>query len=775
MIAVWQKIKADIVSRPMVSLLIVTTIAASSTLLTLAVATLMNCAMPYDSSFEALNGAHLWLYFDRDRIRARDIKRIEALPEVVASTGVQYSVRTRVVIHGTRVWTSLRVMPTEMPTINALLIQDGRYLTENKKEVLGSSDLRDLHDLAVGDVIGITTTEEKHVELPVIGLAYNPTWDTYRNSQPPYLYLSEQTMRRLFPDDTMWEWSIGLRLADPDSVDEVLAAVEGMLRPHAIVSHTDWHDVREAAIFGAQLNFVFLGAFSGFAILATILVVASSIGSTVLSQFRQIGILKAIGFSRGQILLVYIGQYLLLTVLGCPLGLLAGIALSPLPLRSVAASLSTTFKPPLNPVLFCIVLAAVGMAVLLATLSSARRGARANIIKAIAVGAEPPRRRSFWGAKWASRLGLPVVLNLGINDISVRPGRSFMTGLNLLLGVIGIVFGLALNDTLKNYEQDPSLLGIVYDAIVTRQQYSDSHARRALANTPGISAFYAERLVDVQDTNGHTFQIRAVEGNLDQFPFRISEGRFFEPGTYEALAGQGLLDWLDLEIGDSITLTLEDDDSIPVTWTIVGKYPEPVNAGQMMMVNLPTVTQAHWRAEPDTYYLKLSPEANPDALKAYLEPRRDADLNLTFVGQSLPDTVVYLQLAIVALSAILIGIALINVFNTSLLTVREKLRMIGVLKTVGMTPAQVVTMVNTSTGVLGFLATIVGVPTGLVFTQTVLAALSRGYGFGQVHVTVNVRLVLLLIPLMILVSITGSMLPGRQAARTSIVEVLRYE
>ena len=87
--AILLKIKADLTSRPLISLLIVITIIAASTLLTLALATLMHINGPYDKSFADLNGAHLWLYFKRDRIRARDIEQIETLPGVAASTGVQ--------------------------------------------------------------------------------------------------------------------------------------------------------------------------------------------------------------------------------------------------------------------------------------------------------------------------------------------------------------------------------------------------------------------------------------------------------------------------------------------------------------------------------------------------------------------------------------------------------------------------------------------------------------------------------------------------------------
>lgn len=771
--AILQKIKADIISRPLISTLLIVTIMVASTLLTLALVTLMNISAPYDQSFQELNGAHLWLHFDRDRIRMRDIRRIESLPGVVESTGLMYSVRSRVRLGDKRVWVSLRAMPETMPALNQLLVRQGRYFMPGQKEILASKDLNDLYKLAVGDKVGITLEDGQELFLPVIGLAYNPMWDTYRATQSPYLYLDEKVLlKELFPNKSSWDWSLGLRLADPEAVDEILAQIEPMLRSGAITNHTDWRDVKESAIFAAQLNFIFLGAFSFFAILATVLVVASSISSIVLSQFKQIGMLKAIGFTQHQILALYLGQYLVLSLAGSPLGLLLGIVLAPLPLESVAASLNTPFKPPLNILLVVLVFSIVPGIVILTTMGAAYRGARTNIIKAIATGAEAPRQKLFWGDRLAAQLNLPMTFVLGMDDVFAKPLRSFLTGLNLTLGVVGIVFGLALNQTLGAYRETPSLLGIPYDAVVSREETSDGRTRHLLDKAPGVEAYYSQALVDVKTENGQPFQVRAVAGNLAAFPFKITQGRFFTPYSHEAIAGRGLLDWLDLEIGDEVTLLLDDR---PVTWQIVGQYPESANAGQMMMVSLPTLARFMRDAKPETYHLKLAPNFEVDQLKQYLEPTAGSDLNLMMVEEGLPGSIIYLQVAVFGLAGILIGIALVNVFNTSLLAMQEKLRVIGVLKTVGMTPGQVMVMVNTTAGILGVLAVVIGVPLGLAFAKGLFSVLSELYGFGEVYVSLNFLYIAALLPVMVGISMLGSLIPSRQAAHLSIVRVLRNE
>lgn len=773
--AVWQKIVADLFRRRAVSILIAITILVASALLTLALSTLMNLGGPYDKLFAELNSAHLWLNFKPGLVNSTDIQRIEALPGVTASTGRQYSYVTRLRYDNERLTVSLRVIPMEQPAVHRLLMADGRYLSSSANEVLVERFLVENYKVSVGDTFTVTDSTGKEISLPVVGIAYDPMYDTYRSSQPPYIFVSEEALQKLFPDKEAWDTSLGLRLADPQSVDAVLAEIESMRSTKFIASYTDWRDAKESSIFRAQLAFIFLTAFSLFAIFATVLIVVSVVSSTVLSQIRQIGVLKAIGFTGAQVSFLYIGQYAVLSLLGTALGFTLGLALAPLPLETVTASLGTRFRPPFSPLLMALVFLVVPGVTMLAAALAARRGARANIIRAIAVGAEAPTRKTFWGARLAEKLGAPVSLTLGLNDAFVRPLRSLLTGLNLTLGVIGIVFGLALSHTLQTYRENPALLGVVYDASVSRQQSTDNHAQRVLSQAPGVEAFYGEEQLQVQTRSGNAFTLRAVEGDLSAFPFHISEGCFFQPNTNEAIVGRGLLDWLGLKVGDTLTLTLKNESRHAVTWTIVGVYPEPADAGQRMMVNLSSVSELDRHAAPDMYYLKLVPGADTAKLRAYLEPNKDSDLSLTLVEDAIPSTVVYLQLAVFMLAGILIGIAVVNVFITSLLATQEKLRVVGILKTVGMTPTQVVAMINTAAGILGLLSVLIGVPVGLALTGGMLTALSNVYGFGQVSVSFDWWAGALLLPLILVVSLMGSYIPARWAARLAIVRVLREE
>jgi ABC-type lipoprotein release transport system permease subunit len=375
----------------------------------------------------------------------------------------------------------------------------------------------------------------------------------------------------------------------------------------------------------------------------------------------------------------------------------------------------------------------------------------------------------------AERAGAPMPIVLGINDVFVKPFRSLLTGVNLALGVMGIIFGLALTGTIESYRQTPALLGIVYDATVTRAESSDSRAQRLIAQSPGVEAYYGETLLEVKTLDGQSLKMRAVEGQLDAFPFVILNGRFFQSAGNEALAGKGLMDWLGLKVGDSITLILDEDKGLQATWRIVGEYPEPADAGQRLMVNLSSVSTLVRHADPSTYYLKFAPSASPDEIRAFLAPRRDSDLNFTLMEDAIPSTVIYLQLAIFMLAGVMIGIAIVNILIMSLLSAQEKLRVVGILKTVGMTPFQVIAMFSTTAAFLGLISMLVGVPAGMALTKNLLNLMASSTGFGQISVSLDMLTVLWLIPFTLFISVLGSFLPARWAARMHIVKILRQE
>jgi len=774
MSAILRKIRADLFNRRLAAFLVTLTVLVSTTLLTLTAITLNSMSASFERSFDALNGAHLWLYFDRDLVSRSDVARVEELPGVVASTGLQFSQVTRAEIGPERISVSVRQVDAQQPPVNALLITAGRYLLpDDARGVLVDKRLAEQFHIKPGDTLRISTLSG-YKPLDVVGLAFNPTWDIYRTVQPPYLYTLEKTFQSLFPDRLAWDWSVGLRLSDPNSVKATLAAAQSAMRSKAITDHTDWRNVREAYLFSAQLNALFLTAFGVFALAAAALIMTNSISGAVLAQFRDIGVLKALGFTGAQVVWVYLGQNLVVGAVGGVLGIAVGVILAPLPLATLARALNTTPRPVLDPALLAGVLIAVLAVVLISTAWPARHGARVNTIQAITTGYELPGVRPSQWARLARMACLPMPMVMGAKDAFARRGRATLTLVSLLLGVVSLVFSFAMNEVINAFLREPSLAGVVYDAWVSREGISDSSARRTLAQAPGVAAVVAHTTAKVETADGKEFRVRAEEGDLADLPFKLEAGRLVNTDVEgEAMIGVGLQSWLDLNVGDALRVTVSGKRA-PVEWRIVGVYREPADNGQMAIISLRSLRAVDRTVEPDTYFLRLSPSVNLDALRAYLKSRADDSLGLAVVDTQI-SSLQQFRLTMLALSVALSVIAAISVFNSAVLNMRERMSEVGTLKTLGMTPAQVVTMVLASGGLLGALAAVMGVPLGVVLLQAALNVLGQVYGFGSFELRPD--WIALSLPALIAVGVglLGSAVPARWAARLNVVEVLQYE
>jgi len=776
--AVWVKIQADLLNRRLASALVLLTILASSALLTLTLTTLTNMDAAFERSFDELRGAHLWLFFDRDLTGRSAVRRIEALPGVAASTGLQYSVEARVRSGDQKALTSLRRVEPGTAAVNALRITAGRGFTpqdaeQRREAVVVDKRLAAQWKVQPGDTIWVDTGDEES-PLLVIGLAYNPTWDIYRTQQPPYLYLLDGVFEELFTDEESWDWSLGLRLADPQAVDEALAAAEGIARSGAITAHTDWRDVRDAALFNTQLTTALLMAFGLFALGASAFILTNSISGAVLAQFRDIGVLKALGFSAANITTVYLGQNLALGALGGLLGVAAGAALAPIPLQSLARALDAPPQIVIQPLLLAAAWLAVQAVIFFSTLFPALSGARTNTIQAISSGYELPNTRPSLPARIALWLRLPLPLALGAKNAFARRGRAAMTLLSLALGVISLVFSALLNHVLDGYLQDPSLAGVIYQAQVTRQDLSDRSARRILARAPGVSGVLAHASAQAKTPAGDEFSLHAEEGDFSAFPFRIEEGRIIDPRAHgEVMIGVGLKNWLGLKVGDRLTVTVNERPD-PVTWRIVGVYREPSDNGQMAVVNLRTLQAADPQAEAESYLLRLASGASEARLRAYLKAEAGEDLALSMLNPG-ASSLVQFRAALMALSVVLSFIALLSVVNSAVLTTREMAAEIGIYKTLGMTPAQVTQMVLASGALLGAIAGLVGAPLGLLLARVLLTALGSSLGFGSFDIQPGWASLALPALAAVLVGLAGSVLPARWAANLRVVEVLGYE
>jgi putative ABC transport system permease protein len=228
-------------------------------------------------------------------------------------------------------------------------------------------------------------------------------------------------------------------------------------------------------------------------------------------------------------------------------------------------------------------------------------------------------------------------------------------------------------------------------------------------------------------------------------------------------------------VGNHFSITA-NGHTIPVQ--LVGTEFDFTSRGRVMRLDWSSLTRLDPHATPYHYAVMLRPGVDPLAYGQRLTKALPGMLDISINNTTGNKLVTVLDGIVTLLALVLLSIAVVGVFNTMVLGTRERSHDTAVLKTLGMSPRQIVAMVITGASVLGLLGGILGLPLGIWLQGAVLQLIGNLAGntvpldLGAVFTPAG-----LLLPLAtgILAAIAGAALPALWAARATVVEVLHAE
>jgi putative ABC transport system permease protein len=299
----------------------------------------------------------------------------------------------------------------------------------------------------------------------------------------------------------------------------------------------------------------------------------------------------------------------------------------------------------------------------------------------------------------------------------------------------------------------------------------DAADEAMLRGLPGVAAVTASAyLVQHPAGSTQTFTVQFYRGDAAAAGYEMLTGHWPD-GPGQVVVSERFLRRTGLAVGETLTLE-QQGKRTPVR--IVGKV--LVNSGNVVLSNWATLGLVAPGTPADTYEIKLRPGAD---LTAFLAAVTAGDPGLDALPKDDSDQFVAIIYLTVTLLTLMLGtVAALGVFNTVVLNTAERRRDLGMLKSIGMTPRQVVLMVVTSMAALGALGGLVGLPLGVLAHGLVMPAMARA---AQVAFPARVLHVYHLPELALLalagvgIAALGALLPARSAARLTIAEVLRSE
>jgi putative ABC transport system permease protein len=730
---------------------------------------------PYQLAFDAQKGAHLKVAFD-GRIDPGTIAGTPALIGATSHGGPYRATDIQFQSAGHKYVVTAVGRDNPGGDVGQVRIAAGHW-PSSTTEIALTRSFADLNHISIGDRLKVVSVPQEPV-LTVVAEVVDIDELRADVGGVQHAWVLSPSIAPLTAKDA--SFLMDYRFAsDPTSaqLQAHLDTLRASLPADSVTSSVNYIFVRAVFHVSTQILTGVLVAFSLFALAATAAIVANLVTGIVISSYREIGIMKAVGFTPLQVIGVFVLQILAPAAAACILGIPIGSILSQPLLASNSQALGLAYQPAFSPALDLVALVGALLIVAIAAVIPSLRAGRLKPAVVIANASAPRGNSGRWLRRLASRAGLPRPVVLGLGEAAARPGRSILTLLAIVLGVATVVVALGEARSFNKIYTYEGHIGQV-DVVVTKSPaLADAEAMQLINSQPETMRVVANTTTNI-NVSGIADPVNTLgfRGNSGALGYLISPGHWFT-GPGEVVANRGFVQDAHLNLGDTFTATVHGQ---ALKLRIVGEVFDfsAGPGGHILMLDWSTITAAVPGLTPSVYQVTLKPGSNLDA---YVKRLAAAQPDLLDVQANSTGNTAFLTViagVLFGIAGIVALIAIAGVFNTMLLSTRERVRDTATLKTLGMSPRQVIGMVATSAGSLALVGGLLAVPVGVALYRMLFDQLSSlgGNITPLAFYDVFAPWELIAIPLGgIIVAVVAAATPGRWAARTNVVEVLHAE
>lgn len=522
------------------------------------------------------------------------------------------------------------------------------------------------------------------------------------------------------------------------------------------------------------------------ALLLSTFLLLSTITTLIGEQVPVIGAMKAIGAGTRQIVRSYLTSVLIFGVIGTAIGMTLGAGLGYL-LYSLFAGLFTLNSGPLSISASVIVVSVVvGIGIpLLAALLPIYLGTRITVRQALS--GYGLNSGSGWGHAWAGTIGralamLPETAQLGMRSMFRKRTRALLT--LLALTTSGAAF-LAVQTTTYAFGQTLSGVFDTYHADVFTtftQPVSYSKLEQVLGVVPGIRRSEPLNQELVKTGFGDVILTGAAP-DAQLYNRHLVSGRWFTDGdTNVVLISQDAANKSGLTVGDTVTF---HDATHTASWRIIGVAQDYNGISESGVLLAPGSQVSAFQHLPADYTSAVliqsisSAQADVNALSRRVDDALSAggfqDRVFTISQLKAQNQSVFsiINGLLYGVAAIIALVGAMSLFNMLAMSVLERRREIGILRSMGATSGTVARVFWTEGLSLGGLAwaiaLIVGVPAAYSFVR-LLGSLFLPVPFAFSPLALVAMLIFILI-----VASAASFGPVIAASQVKIAQTLQYE
>ena len=332
-------------------------------------------------------------------------------------------------------------------------------------------------------------------------------------------------------------------------------------------------------------------------ILIAFLILRFTIVFSIQDDFKEIGIMKAIGLKNFDVKKIYLIKYLAISLIGTVIGCIISIPFGNVLLNQSAAGV--LMKANSNEVLFNMICSIIiTLIIILLCYTSTRKLNKVSVISAIRNGSNGESYKGKKRLKLRKSLIKGTPLILALNDISSNLKKYIFLLLTFCIGVLLIILPINTINTLKDGNMIKMFSMQYSDVLIETNNVdyvSDSSEEKYLDNMKKLEKELNYDGIEVKLYSEVGYSGSIYGGSEDEsVGIYILQGKNAYKDEYSILKGdmpkeineiaitKSLAEKFNIKIGDSINIKIGD---LKDKFIITGLYESMVNMGQSARIN----------------------------------------------------------------------------------------------------------------------------------------------------------------------------------------------
>ena len=682
-------------------------------------------------------------------------------------------------------------------------VMDGRYPVDGQNEVAVEQRFADEYGIGLGDTI--IFRPHPTVEWKIVGIVFHPyltispyMTDVTTPSTPPEsnIYTTYGNAQRML--DITGLTSFYARYADVDTAQAGLSTFTETIATQTPYIPTFSYVEDPAAnrvIERVEQVTPILNILAVVAMIVSAFLVVNVINTIVMEQKRQIGVLKSLGATRWDIVIIYCGMALIYGLIGTIFGVLLAVPVAALMAQAIAPMVGTYIEALRISQVGVFTGIALGLLVpVLAALPPVLNGTRVSILDAMTdLGIA-----SNWGqsrlAHLLGRLPLPVTVRQALSNIAQKRGRLTLTGLTLMLAVGAFMGVTAVFGSLDESIQDIFATND-YEILMTTQGMENFEQIDALltghfADITGVHKGYSVAIslagytAPESEFAAGSSQIDAVgiDPGAGVIHFDLAEGRGWEddPTRHGLIVNQTVSENIGKSAGDTVLVTV---GGVTQEFEVLGvdRYPfDSVFFDWQALATLAGYTNDAGQPVPSNIYISLAGEpdaaATADRIDAIKSVLLANDIPAVYANQPQNEDGILEMMGSLGLifnmaSVVMGAVGAIGLLATLSMAVFERQKEIGIMRSLGAGSSTIIAQFLVEGVLVGVIAWVASLPLSYLLGLGINASLD----FGDIAFSYPPPVAGLGLAGVIAVASLASAWPALTAARKTVSDILRYQ